>query len=69
MKTEDLIQTLKEVAIGMEETIEWGNDCMNYAMPSWHWKYGYEWEKDKANSEVTLDKLKNLIAELESEDA
>lgn len=67
MKTEYVINQLKEISAGMENAIEWGNDCMNYAMEQWSWKYGYEWEKDKANSEAVLDKLKSLISELEAE--
>jgi len=67
MKTESIINQLKEISIGMEETLEWGNDCMNYAMTSWSWKYGDGWEKDKANSEAIMGKLVRLIEELEAE--
>ena len=59
-----LIDRLEEVWEAFDSTVDWGQDCMGYAMPQWGWKYGDSWREDEAKAIAGKVELKNIIIEL-----
>ena len=64
MKQEKLLKRLEAVLAGLDSAIDWGQDCMTYALQSWEYKYGEEWRSDELKAIAAKKELIDIIAEL-----
>lgn len=67
MNDKELIIRLKAIHIQFDGAIDWGQDCMSYAMSWWEYKYGEMWRADEHNAIEAKRDLHDLIQQLEHE--
>lgn len=67
MTDKELITRLKNILIQFDCAIDWGQDCMLYAMVEWERKHGEMWRTDEHNAIDAKRNLHDLIQQLEHE--
>ena len=58
-------ERLETIWKAFDDAVDWGQDCMGYALQGWDWKYGDYWRKQEAEAIAAKVELKNLIVELQ----
>lgn len=59
-----IARTLEEIWKAFDDAVDWGQDCMGYALQGWDWKYGEYWRDQEARAIEAKRELKNIIIEL-----
>lgn len=67
MTDKELITRLKSLLIQFDHAIDWGQDCMLYAMVEWERKHGEIWRMDEHHAIEAKRELSDLIRQLEHE--